>query len=241
MHRTSRQTASRHWARILDCDPETVFSPGTAVTEWDDVDVELLCWDGGTLVGAPADLVEPLRKHVGDVQFDLDRAGARDLVASVTAVDQVLGPQFVGYCDESTFEPVDDSAREIEPDRLEPLRDACPSDEWDRSALSLDAEVPTFAVVADGRPVAAAQYGAIDDVAQFSVASHPDYRGEGNATAATSAAAKHALDRGFVAEYRTVERWDSSVALAERLGFERIARSLLVRPTRTAADTAGAD
>jgi len=228
MRSDARRTARRHWAEILGCRPESVFGSATTVTEWDRHGIEILCWEGGAVVGAPPALFEALRENVDRIPFDIGREGARALVEPVVAVDDVLGPQFVGYCDETTFDPVDREVQRIEPQRLDWLRDACPGGEWERSGLSVDADVPTFAVLRADRPVAAVQYGVVDGVAKPAVASHPAHRGEGHAKAVVSAATAHALDREHLVEYRTVERWTASVALAERLGFERVGRSLLV-------------
>ncbi|QLH79613.1 hypothetical protein HZS55_20970 [Halosimplex rubrum] len=228
MHSDARGTARRHWADIIGCRPESVFDSATTVTEWGQNGVEILCWESGGAVGAPPAFLEALREHADHVPFDIDRKGARALVEPVAAVDDVLGPQFVEYCDETTFDPVERGVRRIEPRRLDWLRDPCPVEEWVRSGLAVDADVPTFAVLRADRPVAAVQYGVVDGVAKLAVASHPAHRGEGHAKAAVSAATAHALDRGHLVEYRTVERWTASVALAGGLGFERVARSLLV-------------
>ncbi|QPV61720.1 hypothetical protein I7X12_13280 [Halosimplex litoreum] len=228
MHSDARRTARRHWAEILDCRPESIFGSTTTVAEWTRNGVEILCWEGGAVVGAPPALFEALRENVDRIPFDIGREGAQTLVEPVAAVDDVLGPQFVGYCDETAFDPVDREVQQIEPRRLDWLRDACPDGEWERSGLSVDADVPTFAVLRVDRPIAAVQYGVVDGVAKLAVASHPAHRGEGHAKATVSAATAHALDRGYLVEYRTVERWTGSVALAEGLGFERVARSLLV-------------
>nr|WP_264474975.1 GNAT family N-acetyltransferase [Salinirubrum litoreum] len=152
------------------------------------------------------------------------------------AVAEVLGPQFVGYCDDSTFTPVHDEQSPvglIEPESLTSLRDATPTDEWDRSGVRTDDDGPAFAVERDGQVVAATQYSIAHGTAGIAVVSRPAYRGEGNATRAVSAATAHALDAGLVPEYRTLEEWSSSVALAERLGFERVGVSLLVRLDET--------
>ena len=228
MRSDARRTARHHWAGVLGCPPESVFDSATTMTERDRNGVEILCWESGAVVGAPAEFVESLREHIDRVPFDVGREGARALVEPVAAVDDVFGPQFVGYCDETIFNPVDREVRQIEPRRLDWLRDACPVEEWNRSGLSVDADVPTFAVLRADRPIAAVQYGVVDGVAKPAVASHPAHRGEGHAKAAVSAATAHALGRRHLVEYRTVERWTASVALAEGLGFERVARSLLV-------------
>lgn len=196
--------------------------------------MEFLVWDGGAVVGTPERLRSPLRERIGRIPFDLNRDDARQLIESVANVEGVLGPQFVGYCDQTTFDPVEIDARRIEPERLKPLRDDCPADEWARSAVQLnDGDRPTFAVFRDGQPIAASQISSAHGVAGLAAVTHPAYRNSGHGKSVVSRAIEVAFERDLLAEYRTVERWSSSVALAEQLGFERVARSILVQLPET--------
>jgi GNAT superfamily N-acetyltransferase len=241
----TRETLREHWAALLDCAPEAVFAPDCSIVASDTDAVELLSHPDGVTVAGPAAVTSSLRSVLADRPLDVTPASARTVVetaldrASVgeaRSVSEVLGPQFVAYCDASTFTPVHDASSPVgavDPASLEPLREAVPPEEWKRSGVRADDGVPTFAVERDGRPVAATQYRIADGTAGIAVVSRPAYRGEGNATLAVSAATAHALDAGLVPEYRTLEEWSSSVALAERLGFERVGVSLLVRLDET--------
>ena len=44
---------------------------------------------------------------------------------------------------------------------------------------------------------------------------------------------KAAFEQDLLPEYRTVEHWSASVTLAEDLGFEQVARSILVELPET--------
>jgi GNAT superfamily N-acetyltransferase len=233
-------TVAEHWAAVLDCEPATVFASGSSVVSGDTGAVELFVHSEGAVLSAPAWLVEPLRSVVADRSVVATVAGVRAVVETATtgptseepAVTEVLGPQFVGYCDDSTFTPIHDESSPVgmvEPTSLTSLREATPAEEWDRSGVRIDDEKPTFAVERDGQLVAVAQYSVAHDTAGMEVVSHPAHRGQGYATLAVSLATAHALDAGLVPEYRTLEEWSSSVALAERLGFERVGVSLLVK------------
>lgn len=229
MEERSSRIVKEHWASTLSCDPSTICSAGTTVTAWDDRAVEFLLRDDGAVVAAPDSLTEAVRNRSDRISFALARDEARAIVEPLAAVDDVLGPQFVGYCDRSTFSPVETDAERIDPESLGSLRAACPSDEWARSGVAADGtDAPTFAVLEDRRPIAVAQLQVAHDVAGVATITHPDHRSQGNATAAVSGAVEWALDVGLLAEYRTIETWSSSVALAERLGFVRTARSILV-------------
>ena len=98
-----------------------------------------------------------------------------------------------------------------------------------------DAEEPGFepgetvGIEADGRLVAAAGYEVWDErIAHISVVTHPDYRSRGLGQAVVSRATDRALDAGLWPQYRTLDAWPWSVALAEGLSFERFASGSLV-------------
>jgi GNAT superfamily N-acetyltransferase len=201
--------------------------------------VEVFSYEGGAVVSAPPSLAGAIQSVLAARSIPTTATEARALAEAAVdrcevgggpTVTEVLGPQFVGYCDDSTFTPVHDASAPVaavEPDSLASLRDATPAEEWDRSGVRFD-DGPTFAVERDGRPVAAAQCQTTHVTAGIGIVSHPEHRGEGHATLAVSLATAHALDAGLVPEYRTLEAWSSSVALADRLGFERVGSSLLV-------------
>lgn len=224
------RTVKEHWGQILSCDPSRILSDGTTVTRWKREAVEFLVWEDGAIIGAPDDLTAPLHERVRCLPFDLTRDDAQHFVESIATVDGVLGPQFVGYCDQTTFDPVGSDAERIEPDQLRALRDACPEDEWIRSGLqSNDTDRPTFAVLREGQPIATSQLSSAHGVTGVATISHPAYRNRGHGKSVVSRAMEAAFERDLLPEYRTVERWSSSVALAEHLGFKQVARSILVQ------------
>lgn len=241
MNDATRETVREHWAALLGCAPATVFTAGPSVVPTTSEAVEVFSYEGGAVVSAPPSLAGALRSVLAARSIPTTATEARALAEAAVdrcavgggpTVTEVLGPQFVGYCDDSTFTPVHEESTAVElvdPASLASLRAATPAAEWDRSGVRTDDDDPTVAVARDGRPVAAAQYAVEHETAGIAVVSHPDHRGAGNATLAVSQATAHALNAGLVAEYRTLEAWSSSVALAERLGFERVGRSLLVR------------
>jgi GNAT superfamily N-acetyltransferase len=234
MQENSLRTVKEHWAQILTCDPSEILSDGVTVTQWGNGSVEFLVWDGGAVIGAPERLQSPLRQRIGQIPFDLSGDDARQFVAPIANVEGVLGPQFVGYCDQAAFDPANSDAQQIKPDRLKPLCDDCPEDEWTRSAIQLNGvDHPTFAVFRDGQPIAASQISSAHGVAGFATITHPEYRNSGHGKSVVSRAMEVAFEQNLLPEYRTVEHWSSSVALAEHLGFECVARSILVQLPET--------
>lgn len=234
MQEISLRAVKEHWGQLLSCDPSKILSGGITVASWENGSVEFLVGEGGAVVVAPESLVAVLRERVRRVPFHLTRDHARQFVESIANVDDVLGPQVVGYCDQTTFTPVDRDAQRIEAGQLEPLRDACPDDEWTHSSLEIDdVDRSTFAVLRDGQPIAASQISSAHEVAGFATVTHPAYRNQGHGKSVVSRAMEAAFDRNPLVEYRTVERWSPSVALAEHLGFEQVARSILVQLSET--------
>lgn len=234
MNVNSLQTAKEHWSEILSCDPSEILTDGVTVTRWDNDSVEFLVWEDGGIVGAPERLDAGLHERIEPISFDMTCDDARQLVKPLANVKDVLGPQFVGYCDRTTFDPVERDARTIEPSQLRPLREACPENEWTRSGIQLTSQdQPTFAVLADEKPVAASQIISAHGVAGFATITHPAHRNRGHGKSVVSRAMKTAFQQNLLPEYRTVEYWSSSVALAENLGFEQVARSILVQLSET--------
>jgi predicted GNAT family acetyltransferase len=85
-------------------------------------------------------------------------------------------------------------------------------------------------VFADGVLAAAAGYEVWGEtIAHIAVVTHPAFRGRGLGAAAVSRIAAEAVERGLLAQYRTLEANAPSLAIADRLGFQPYARSLAVR------------
>lgn len=232
----TREMVADHWARMQGCDPADFETPGPTIVLTGSPEVSMTSRDSGVVVGAPDHLVHLVGDRLDDMldlaEGDEDRATA----LLDEPVSEVLGPQFLGYADEGSFAPVERGARlldEGDADTLDRLEAACPDDEWDRGGMGpfepgKDAIAGVFV---EGDLTAASAYREVRPaIAGISVIAHPDHRGEGHAKAAVSRVTSHAFEHGFeVVEYRTLERWESSVGLATDLGFERWGQSRLVK------------
>lgn len=149
-------------------------------------------------------------------------------------VDAVVGPAALLCADAGTFRPLppSDAVRLLTRDDLphaEALRRACTPTEWEHggSAVGHDVAAGSFA---GGELAALAGFEVWGEaIAHIAIVAHPAHRGRGHAAAAVSRVAAEALERGLVAQYRTLESNAPSLAVAQRLGFQPYARSLAVR------------
>jgi GNAT superfamily N-acetyltransferase len=195
--------------------------------------LELLERDNALAVGAPEPLVQPLRRRVGVLASIAvsDSDALRSVLADLVPVEAVLGPAFYGYADRETFVPVESDARvltaEDEP-AYERFRASVPDTEWNQGGLEFEPSETVGLFVGEDL-VAVAAYDLWDDVlAHLGVITHPNYRGEGYGRAVVSRATDYALADGYLPQYRTLDAWPWSVALARGLGFKRFATSMLI-------------
>jgi GNAT superfamily N-acetyltransferase len=173
-------------------------------------------------------------------------------VGTGAEVATVHGPAFYGYADADTFEPVDGASEPTadvgsadvsetstgrattrpltQDDRgaYERFRESVPDAEWSAGGPAFDPG-RTVGRVVDGEVVAAAGYEVwAGRLAHVGVVTRPDARNEGHGRAVVSRVTADALDAGLLPQYRTLEGWPQSVALAEGLGYERFGTSLSV-------------
>ncbi|SEO98331.1 hypothetical protein SAMN04487948_109143 [Halogranum amylolyticum] len=234
----TRDIVDEYWSDALDCSRETLRSDGVAVVASDandTNDVEIVARGGSAVVAVAPDRSTVVREALAGLDaVDVVEPGVlvERLAAVDVAVDDVLGPAFLGYVDDSTLSPVERPARvltEGDDRAYDEFRAAC-DDEWSAGGSSF---VPGRSVgrFVGSELVALAGYEVWDDtLAHIAVVTHPEHRDEGHAQAVVSEVARAALDAGLVPQYRTLDAWPWSVAVATNLGFERWGTSVLVRP-----------
>ena len=89
---------------------------------------------------------------------------------------------------------------------------------------------PAFGAFSADVLCAAASYTVWEpSIAHIIVATHPDHRRKGFASAAIGALAADAFARGLILQYRAVAWNTSSLALAHALGFSHYCSTLYVR------------
>src|SRR5262245_38512042 len=152
-------------------------------------------------------------------------------------VDQIIGPAFIGYTDQTMFCPFSAEGTRLlgskDLSSLESLRAACNTLEWKHGGIQLGGQ-PVIGAFHGERLVSVSGYEIWgDSIAHIGVVSHPHYRGKGYGKAAVSRLTEEALNRGLVPQYRTLDANKSFMAIATRLGFERYATTLAIRLKRS--------
>jgi GNAT superfamily N-acetyltransferase len=234
----SLQAVVAFWAAHLGCSEAQLAQPTTVVVR---NGPDLASYRGATVVfrppacvlAVPADWYEPVVSRIGhrppaevfDVTLLRQVFGA--------AVDQVIGPAWVGYADASDVRPAPMRGTRLLTDQdlpeLQRLAAACGPVAWEHSGID-SARPPVFGCFAGDRLVAAGmleRWG--DRLLHVGIVTHPGYRGRGYGKAVVSAMSAHGLATGGVMQYRTLQANLPSVGIAHALGFQRFAQTLAVR------------
>ncbi|MBB4634797.1 GNAT family N-acetyltransferase [Longimicrobium terrae] len=192
----------------------------------------ILLMSGAPVVSAPPHLVQALASRVAAwTPASVSRPAA--LLAALTdlGAHEVIGPAFIGYAD-SVAGPAEPATRPLTGDDapwVEALKAACSPEEWEHGGSDI-AGGTAVGVFVDGRLAALAGYEVWDGcIAHLAIVTAPAYRGRGLGRAAVGAAARAAVQRGLVAQYRTLDANAASVRIAHALGFVRFATSVSVR------------
>lgn len=226
-------TLRRYWANRLGVDRAAFDSPGVTVGSGSAEGVEIFECDDALAIGAPEPLVEPLCGRTADLASInvTDPEAVREPLVDLGAIEAVLGPAFYGYVDRETFTPIESSARTLtaaDSSAYERFRAIVPDAEWEQGGLGFEPG-ETIGLFVGEDLVAVAAHEVWDGLlAHLAVVTHPEHRGEGYGRAVVSRATDRALTEGFLPQYRTLDVWPWSVALARELGFERFATSILV-------------
>lgn len=236
----SLQVVVAFWAAQLGCSEDQLAQPGTSVVR---AGPELAGYRGATIVfrppacvlAVPADWYAPVASRIG--QRPPAEAFDATLLRQVfgAAVDQVIGPAWLGYADASDVRPAPTLGTRLLTDQdlpeLQRLAAACGPTAWEHSGID-PARPPVFGCF-DGEVLAAAgmleRWG--DRLLQVGIVTHPGYRGRGYGKAVVSAMTAYGLATGGVLQYRTLQANLPSVGIARALGFRRFALTLAVRLT----------
>jgi GNAT superfamily N-acetyltransferase len=236
----SLQAVIAFWAAHLGCSEVQLAQPSTSVVR---AGPDLASFRGATVVfrppacvvAVPADWYEPVVSRIGrrppaevfDVVLLRQVFGA--------AVDQVIGPAWLGYADTSDIRPAPTLGTRLLTNQdlaeLQRLAAACGPVAWEHSGID-PARPPVFGCFAGNKLAAAGmleRWG--DRLLQVGIVTHPGYRGRGYGKAVVSAMSAHGLATGGVLQYRTLQANLPSVGIARALGFQRFALTLAVRLT----------
>jgi len=227
--------ADRFWARDLGLTPEAFSgSRGVCCTVQNLYSgVQLLRRNECLVVAAPPARIKFVEEAIGDCSIDavfsvnwLQRLLGQN-------AEKIIGPADVNYADSSTFKYAANTqgAKLTEDDfhAYAALAASLTAIEVEQSGFSPD-HFPAFGAFSNGVLCAAASYSLWEpSIAHIRVATHPDYRRRGFASAAVQSLAEEALSRGLILQWRAVSANSDSLAMAERLGFRHYCSTLYVR------------
>lgn len=242
MNRETKLQLSSFWSDSLGCPEKAIESPRTGVftreikTDYnknhEKKDVDVLIRNEEAIISCSEekyDEVKPLEKEK-DICFNQDFLQNAKIDAG-----EVLGPAFLSYADEDSFQPCDgERCRRLtaaDLDVLERMKDSAEIAEIEDSIEEdLPSDKPMFGKFVGEELVAVSSYDIWDSTIAFiSVFVDEDFRGEGYGKEVVSEAAKDAINENLIPSYRTLEKWSSSVGLAKSLGFERYATTYLIK------------
>jgi RimJ/RimL family protein N-acetyltransferase len=216
----STQQVDRYWAGQLTIPPDALQS--------------------FTCVRVPPTLYDHLRQAIGsqDSAILVTPDWWQRTLAKTNI--EAIGPAYLGYADAQQFRPViRHPARLLTPVDSAALAafaaDVGPV-AWEHSGLGKEPQL-IVGCWQEERLVAAAGYTVWGEaLAHIGVTAHPAFLGAGYGKSAVSAIGRHALEHGYVLQYRTLLANRRSIAIAEALGFQAYATTLFVALDPAAGD-----
>ena len=170
--------------------------------------------------------------HNGHGIFILSRSGVAVAVPPNMPPEGLIGPAFIGYLDAGSYAGGEEEGARLLDDSdagaIAELRAACEPLAWEHGG-------PDDAVVAVGafRGAALASVASYEiwsgRIAHIGIVTHPAHRGRGAGKAAVRATTRIALERGLIAQYRTLCANAPSMGIARALGFARYAVTISIR------------
>jgi len=152
----------------------------------------------------------------------------------VINADNVTGPAWVGVADGTSFKPAKSPARILtaaDEAAMRDLAEGCGETAWKQSKIAVDRQT-NFGLFDGPKLVAASGYLNMGGLlAYIGVITHPGYRGKGYAKSVVTASMTHAMEKGLLPMWRTLEAHDTAVQLAGAMGFQKYASTLDVQLT----------
>jgi GNAT superfamily N-acetyltransferase len=230
----TRTRVDEFWASTLDFPVADVHAGGVRVranppsrADWRGIYV--LGFEGAT-VFAPADQLDKVSSAVTGLAADqlLMSRTWQDILGG--NVQTMFGPVRHFYLDSADGLAEVAQGRRLNPtdsDALSALRSAVPPQEWLVTGFTA-APALLFGIFEGETLVAAANLTPGPDAAtDVGIVIHPDARGRGLGTRVAALAARQAIVMHGVARYRVLTSSPSTVAIADRLGFEEYGSNLV--------------
>jgi GNAT superfamily N-acetyltransferase len=233
MKEETYRALDKFWAQDLGLDSGFDASPVRCVAQELHLGVQMLRRDGRLVIAAPPDKCGVIQAAIGGLSpaelFSvewLQRVLGRDAV-------KILGPADISYADETSFRSaLPGGARALstaDSEAYRLLQAALDPKEQEESGLTAD-KYPAFGAFSGDMLCAVASYSVWEpSIAHIVVASHPDHRRRGLASAAIKALAADALNRGLILQWRALAWNQPSLALARDLGFKHYCSTIYAR------------
>jgi GNAT superfamily N-acetyltransferase len=233
----NREQIDRFWAHQLGIDSSLAGNPGIFCSVQHLYSGVQLFTNGERLIiASPPARVEFIQEAIANVSPEeafsvawLQRVFADD-------AERIIGPAEVNYADETSFRSEQSLAGRAllasESAAYRGLVAALDPKESEDSGVSADAfpAFPAFGAFSDDILCSVASYKVWEpSIAHIYVATHPNYRRRGFATAAVQALAAEALDCGWILQWRALARNKNSLSLARALGFNYYCSTIYVR------------
>ena len=193
------------WADALSTSAEQLRSGGVVVTDrLDHVGVLQLCHGDGAVVYGPRAWLDSAGLLDEDEPFALLHDALCAVREGLTShVTQVLGPAWYGYVSRLSLLDRDDGLvrglTAADDEAVAALCNKVGPDEWNEAGMSTGADFGHFQ---DQQLLAAANLGEWRGVPTLGVLTHPDWRGRGLGSTVVRLAARHALQRSDLIQYR---------------------------------------
>lgn len=224
----TRTTLRQYWGDRLGISSEAFTRNGVSVGTTAHGGVHLFCFDETLIISVPTPL-QSIAEHRTHSLENLDTSNRAEIVewfGNFDTIETVLGPAFWGYTDQEVFNSIESDARILvtaDDSAYDAFRSVVSEDDWDNGGPSFVAG-ETVGLFVKGKLVAVSGYEVWDElIAHISVVTHPEYRENGYGQAVVSRATETALTEGLLPQYRTLDAWPWSVALAQKLGYTRFA------------------
>ncbi|HEY0602028.1 MAG TPA: GNAT family N-acetyltransferase [Herpetosiphonaceae bacterium] len=237
LSQATRAAVDRYWATFFGCDPAIFAAPETAIVPHaglgDYHGVFVFRRRETLIISVPPARLERDRMALGAFPATL-LDDLPTIQAQIAApIERVVGPAFVGYADAGTFRPASEVGTRLltadDRDRFERFRQACAALEWEHGGSELG-EQPIAGCFVGAEIVAASGFELWGErIAHIAVVTHPAHRGRGYGARVVSAIAAVALERGLIAQYRTLMSNAPSMRIGAALGFVPYGESLALR------------
>ncbi len=226
MNPRSTAIIEAYWTDLLGCGVADLCRPGVSVGTYRGPyrDAWWLRHGSSHVVSVPLDLVDRVRTAIGHrAPEPFDRFSIESALGP--EAQRIIGPCFLGYADRESLRGTHHpNARRLGHDDAVPLRglrESCAPEDWAESGVEVE-RLGLFGCFEQQRLVAVASYAVWGGtLAHIGVITHPERRGSGYGRTAAASAAKDALDRGFVVQWRALESNSASIALGNSLGCAR--------------------